>query len=108
MKKKARLYAVESNKVTVEGRDFDSTKFHLSVDLGEKSTGIQMGVVTRPFKFGTSEEGAKWLQFKDLLAKGAGMPVEVEFDAVSTSTGVTLALMAIVPDMPVPAAQKAQ
>lgn len=105
MKKKARLYAIEANNVTVEGRTFDSTKFHLAVDLGEKATGIQMGVVTRPFKLGTSEEGAKWAKYKDLLAQGAGMPVEVDFDAVSTSTGVTLALVSIVPDLP--AAQKA-
>lgn len=106
MKKKARLYAIEANKVEVEGRTFDSTKFHLSVDLGEKSTGIQMGVVTRPFKLGTHEEGSKWIKFKDILAQGAGIPVEVDFDAVSTSTGVTLALVSIVPDMP-PAQQKA-
>lgn len=105
MKKKARLYAVEANKVEVEGKTFDSTKFHLSVDLGEKATGIQMGVVTRPFKFGTHEEGQKWLKFKDILAQGSGMPVEVDFDAVSTSTGVTLALIGITPDLP--AQQKA-
>ena len=104
MKKKARLYAIEANKVSIDGREFDSTKFHLAVDLGEKATGLQMGVVTRPFKFGTSEEGAKWAKFKDLLAQGAGMPVEVDFDAQATSTGVTLALVSIVPDL---SAQKA-
>ena len=105
MKKKARLYAIEANKVEVEGKTFDSTKFHLAVDLGEKATGLQMGVVTRPFKFGTHEEGQKWAKFKDVLAQGAGMPVEVDFDASATSTGVTLVLVAITPDLP--AAQKA-
>lgn len=40
MKKKARLYAIEANNVTVEGRTFDTTKFHLAVDLGEKATGL--------------------------------------------------------------------
>ena len=100
MKKKARLYAIEANNVTVEGRTFDTTKFHLAVDLGEKATGLQMGVVTRPFKFGTSVEGEKWVQYKELLAKGAGMPVDVEFEVQSTSTGVTLAILSIHPDMP--------
>ena len=105
MKKKARLYAIEANKSEFEGKTYDSTKFHLSVDLGEKATGLQMGVVTRPFKFGTSEEGQKWAKFKEILSQGAGMPVEVDFDAQATSTGVTLAIVSIVPDLP--AGQKA-
>ncbi len=106
MQKKARLYCIEANKTEFEGKTFDTTKFHLAVDVGEKPTGLQMGVVTRPFKFGDSTEGQKWVKFKDVLAQGAGLPVVVEFDAVATSTGVSLALVSIAPDLP-PAAAKA-
>ena len=95
---KSRLFAVESAKGDFQGTAYDNTKFHLAVDMGEKSNGEVMGSVTRPFKFGTSDEAAKWARFKDHLNAGHFLPVLVEFDMVSSSTGVSLTLESIIPD----------
>ena len=37
MQSQALLFGIESSKGNFEGTPFDSTKFHLSVDLGTKS-----------------------------------------------------------------------
>lgn len=95
---KARLFAVESAKGDFQGTVYDNTKFHLAVDLGEKSNGSVMGSVTRPFKFGTSEEAKKWERFKAHLDAGHFIPVLAEFDMVSSSTGVALSLESIIPE----------
>lgn len=73
------LTGITSSKGDYEGRAFDSTTFHLAVDLPEKSTGDSMGTVTRPFKLGTSMEFTKWKSFKAAWPVG-GVPVECIFD----------------------------
>ncbi len=65
-------------------REFDSTTYHLAVDLGEKSTGETIGTVTRPFKCGTSAEFAKWKGMKDKWP-AAGIQVEATFELVAGS-----------------------
>lgn len=63
-------------------RAFDSTTFHLAVDLGEKSTGETIGQVTRPFKLGTSTEFSKWKPMKEKWPAG-GVHVEATFDVAA-------------------------
>lgn len=81
---KAVLHGVKSSKGDFEGRGYDSTTFHISVDLGESSNGESMGAVTRPFKLGTSEEFQKWSAFKNKWPLG-GVLVDCEFDIVAGS-----------------------
>jgi len=73
------LVGIQSSKGEFDGRPFDSTTFHLAVDLGEKSTGEAIGQVTRPFKMGTSIEFAKWKHLKAKWPAG-GIPVSCTFD----------------------------
>lgn len=63
-------------------RAYDSTTFHLAVDLGEKSTGETIGQVTRPFKLGTSTEFAKWKGMKSKWPVG-GIEVEATFEVAA-------------------------
>lgn len=76
------LHGIKSSKGEIEGRGYDSTTFHLSVDLGQSSNGDSIGVVTRPFKCGTSEEFKKWAHLKNAWPLG-GVPVQCEFDIVA-------------------------
>lgn len=83
------LVGIQSSKGEFEtangtARAYDSTTFHLAVDLGEKSTGETMGQVTRPFKLGTSAEFAKWKNYKNNWPAG-GVPVDCTFDMVAGS-----------------------
>lgn len=95
------LFGIESSKGNFEGTAFDSTKFHLSVDLGTKSTGRTIGVVTRPFKFGDSTEIEKWMHLQAHFAAGKPVLCNCEFDVVAGSgTDVKLTLLGI---QPVPA-----
>lgn len=91
------LFAVESSKGDFEGVGYDSTTFHLSVDLGKKSNGKTFGLVTRPFKLGDSSEIEKWAGLAALLNTGKGVPVDCEFDIVAARDGVKLSLLAIKP-----------
>lgn len=79
MKSDAVLTGIKSSKGDMEGRAYDSTTFHIAVDLGNSSNGESIGTVTRPFKFGTSAEFAKWKHLKDSFPLG-GLPVVCEFD----------------------------
>jgi len=79
MQSNAVLHGIKSSKGEIEGRGFDSTTFHVSVDLGTSSSGESIGVVTRPFKCGTSEEFKKWAHLKNSWPVG-GVPVLCEFD----------------------------
>ena len=76
------LVGIQCSKGEYEGRAFDSTTFHIAVDLGEKSTGETIGQVTRPFKLGTSTEFAKWKNFKGKWPAG-GVKVDCVFDIVA-------------------------
>ncbi len=91
------LYGIKSGKGEIEGRAYDSTTFHISVDLASNSSGDSIGVVTRPFKFGTSEEFKKWQHLKASWP-ATGIPVVCEFDVVAGSDQSTkLTLLAIKP-----------
>ena len=91
------LYGIKPAKGEIEGRPYDSTTFHISVDLASNSSGDSIGVVTRPFKLGTSEEFKKWQHLKASWPV-TGLPVICEFDVVAGSDQSTkLTLLAIKP-----------
>ena len=99
------LFGIESSKGDFEGTAYDSTKFHLSVDLGKKGNGKTIGVVTRPFKFGDSTEIEKWVHLTAHFAAGKPVLCNCEFDVVAGSgNDVKLTLLAI---QPAPAAKAA-
>lgn len=101
---KAVLHGIKSSKGDFEGRGYDSTTFHISVDLGESSNGESMGAVTRPFKLGTSEELQKWIHYKQKWPLG-GVVVDCEFDIVAgADQSSKLTLVSI---KPAPTAPKA-
>lgn len=97
MSSTAVLYGMKSSKGEIDGRGFDSTTFNLSVDLGESTMGKSMGIVTRPFKFGKSEEFAKWEHLRKSWPV-AGITCDCEFDVVAGAEGaVKLTLLGIKP-----------
>jgi len=97
MQSQAVLHGVKSSKGDFEGRGYDSTQFHLSVDIGQSQNGESIGVVTRPFKFGTSEEFQKWAHLKNSWPVG-GILCDCQFDVVAGSDNSTkLTLLAIKP-----------
>ena len=86
------LHGIKSSKGEIEGRGYDSTTFHISVDLGATSNGESIGVVTRPFKCGDSTEFQKWAHLKNSWPVG-GVLCDCEFDIVAgadNSSKVTL------------------
>ena len=89
---------IKASKGTIDGgMAYDSTTFHLIVDVAENSTGGSIGAVTRPFKFGTSEEFDKWAHLKNSWPQG-GMMVDAEFELVAASDNKSsLVLRAIKP-----------
>lgn len=97
MQSTALLLGIESSKGEFEGTKYDSTKFHLSVDLGQKSNGKTLGLVTRPFKFGDSTEIEKWTHLDAHMRAGKPIPVKCDFDVVAASDGVRLTLLGIEP-----------
>jgi hypothetical protein len=104
MNNQAVLYGIKSSKGDFNGMAYDSTTFHLSVDIGESSNGESMGLVTRPFKCGTSEEYKKWAHLKAGFPVG-GIPCDCEFDVVAGSDqSVKLTLLSIKPTARKPAA----
>lgn len=97
MKNQAVLHGIKSSKGDFEGRGYDSTTFHLAVDMGQSSNGESVGVVTRPFKFGDSTEFLKWQHLKNSWPLG-GLMCDCEFDVVAGSdNSVKLTLLAIQP-----------
>ena len=97
MQSRAVLHGIKSSKGDIDGRPFDSTTFHLSVDIGQSSSGESIGVVTRPFKLGTSEEFQKWAHLKNSWPSG-GVPVDCEFDVVAGADNTAkLTLLGIKP-----------
>lgn len=74
------LTGIKSSKGQIEnGPKFDSTTFHLQVDLAESSMGETIGRVTRPFKCGDSSEIQKWSKYKASWPL-AGVPVDCVFE----------------------------
>lgn len=97
MKNQAVLHGIKASKGDFEGRGYDSTTFHLAVDMGQSSNGESIGVVTRPFKFGDSTEFQKWQHLKSSWPLG-GVMCDCEFDVVAGSdNSVKLTLLAIQP-----------
>lgn len=97
MTSKAVLHGLKQSKGDFEGRAFDSTTFHLSVDIAQSSSGESIGVVTRPFKLGTSAEFEKWAHLKNSWPLG-GVMCDCEFDIVAGADNTTkLTLLAIKP-----------
>ncbi|MBN9365721.1 MAG: hypothetical protein J0H59_01665 [Comamonadaceae bacterium] len=97
LQSQAVLHGIKSSKGEIEGRGYDSTTFHISVDLGANSSGDSIGVVTRPFKCGTSEEFKKWAHLKNNWP-ATGIPVLCEFDVVAGADQTSkLTLLAIKP-----------
>ncbi len=73
------LTGIKSSKGEYEGRAFDSTTFHLAVDLPDSQNGESLGQVTRPFKMGSSSEFAKWKHLKNSWPAG-GIAVDCIFE----------------------------
>lgn len=97
MQTQAVLHGIKSSKGEIEGRGYDSTTFHLSVDLGQSGNGESIGVVTRPFKFGTSEEFKHWAHLKNSWPLG-GVLCNCEFDVVAgADNSAKLTLLGIKP-----------
>lgn len=97
MQSRAVLHGIKSSKGDIEGRAYDSTTFHLSVDLGQSGNGESIGVVTRPFKFGKSDEFQKWAHFKNSWPIG-GVMCDCEFDIVAgADNSAKLTLLGIKP-----------
>lgn len=97
MSNKAVLHGIKSSKGDFEGRAYDSTTFHLAVDMGQSSNGESIGVVTRPFKFGTSDEFKRWEHLRNSWPLG-GVLCDCEFGVVAGSdSSVKLTLLAIKP-----------
>ena len=97
MKNTAVLHGIKSSKGEIEGRGFDSTTFHLYVDIASSQSGESIGVVTRPFKYGDSTEFQKWAHLKDKWPLG-GILCECEFDVVAgADNSVKLTLLGIKP-----------
>lgn len=97
MQNKAVLHGIKTSKGDYEGRPFDSTTFHLSVDIAASQSGESIGVVTRPFKFGDSTEFQKWAHLKNSWPLG-GVMCDCEFDVVAGADNtVKLTLLGIKP-----------
>lgn len=97
MKTQAVLHGIKSSKGDFEGRGYDSTTFHLAVDMGDSSNGESIGAVTRPFKFGKSDEFQKWAHLKGSWPLG-GVLCDCEIDVIAGSDNSTkLTLLAIQP-----------
>lgn len=97
MQSRAVLHGIKSSKGDIEGRAYDSTTFHLSVDLGQSGNGESIGVVTRPFKFGKSDEFQKWAHLKNSWPLG-GVMCDCEFDIVAgADNSAKLTLLGIKP-----------
>lgn len=97
MKNQAVLHGIKSSKGDYEGRAYDSTTFHLAVDMGQSGNGESIGAVTRPFKFGDSQEFQKWTHLKNSWPLG-GVLCDCEFDVIAGSdNSVKLTLLAIQP-----------
>lgn len=96
---KAVLTGIKSSKGKIEssGMAFDSTTFHLQVDLADSTMGQTIGRVTRPFKCGDSTEINKWIGMKDKWPL-AGIPVDCVFEmAAGAADSSKLVLVDIKP-----------
>lgn len=94
------LVGIKSSKGEYEGRAFDSTTFHLAVDLPDSQNGESLGQVTRPFKLGSSAEYGKWKHLKNSWPAG-GVAVDCVFEmAAGADQSSKLVLVDIRPHAP--------
>lgn len=101
------LTGIKESKGEFEGFKFDSTTFHLIVDVAQSGSGRSIGQVTRPFKFGDSSEFEKWKNWADKWPVG-GLPVVCDFEVVAGSDNKSeLRLLGIKPATMAPAAKAA-
>ncbi len=88
------VYGLKASKGTFEGRDFDTTTFHVEADLKANAAGKSLGRVTTPMKFGDSTELDKW----EHLAKHFPIKAQATFDVQANGKGETnLVLLGIKP-----------
>lgn len=92
-----RCCGIKQSQVTMEGKTYSSTKFHLVVDIAENTSGEAIGFETRPFAFGDSKEYLKWAHLKTSWPD-VGIIVDCVFDVVAAADGKTkLTLLDIKP-----------
>lgn len=96
-----KLFGIEAQNIEVDGQRFQSTTFHLPLDIKESATKRTMGTVTRPFKLGDHTEYDKWAHLADKLGDGKFIVCDAVFTmAASKSSGketVELQLVGIKP-----------
>ena len=85
MQSESTLFGIKQSKGDYEGRGFDSTTFHLDADIATNGSGEAIGISTRPFKFGKSDEFDKWKH----LGKSLPLRVVCTFDVVAASDNQT-------------------
>lgn len=97
MNSTARCLGIKQSAVTMEGKSYSSTKFHLNVDVADNSAGEAIGFETRPFTFGDATEFQKWAHLKAGWPE-LGVMVDCTFDVVAAADGKTkLTLLDIKP-----------
>lgn len=107
MNSTVRCCGIKESAVTIEGKSFSSTKFHLVTDIADNSAGESCGFETRPFTFGDATEFQKWKSMKAGWPD-VGIMVDCVFDVVAAADGKTkLVLLDIKPRSSAPVSVKA-
>ena len=88
MNSTVRCCGIKESDVTIEGKSFSSTKFHLIVDIADNTAGESCGFETRPFAFGDASEFKKWKHLKAGWPE-VGIMVDCVFDVVAASDNKT-------------------
>ena len=85
MQSESTLFGIKASEGTFNDRAFDSCTFHLDADIASNGSGEAIGISTRPFKFGKSDEFQKWKHL------GKSLPIRVicTFDVVAASDNKT-------------------
>jgi len=105
MNSTVRCCGIKESDVSIEGKQFSSTKFHLIVDIADNTAGKSCGFETRPFTYGDASEFKKWEHLKAGWPD-VGIMVDCVFDVVAAAENKTkLTLLEIRParSAPVPA-----
>ncbi len=82
MQSKSVLFGVKSSAGSVDGNSDDFTTFYLPADFAASASTKAMGIVTVPYKLGTSKEFDKWAHLEKSFP-ASGIPVDCEFDVVA-------------------------
>ncbi len=96
-----KLFAIEAQNVEVDGQRYQSTTFHLPLDMKESATKRTMGTVTRPFKLGDHTEFDKWAHLEKSFGDGKYILCDAQFTMAATKANgketVELQLVSIKP-----------